>query len=429
MPENSLNINVMGHLTIGGMDTVELAQQWGTPLMVMDEEEIRRACRMYRAAMGKAYGGYGRVLYASKAFCCKAMCRIAAEEGMGLDVVSGGELYTARSAGFPVERICFHGSNKTPQELAYAVQEGVGCIAADNMAELEQLQAIASAANRTVQVLLRVRPGIDAHTHAAVKTGNIDSKFGFALQNGEVHTAVRALLRMDHLELIGLHCHIGSQVMEIEPYQQAAMVMLELMAGIRRRFGLSLRQLNLGGGFGVPSVPVLDACAAQIAAIAETVYTACAKFRLPCSQVMIEPGRSVVGPAGITLYRVGAVKEIPGVRTYLSIDGGMTDNPRYALYGAPYVMTLANRAADRKQRTYTVAGRCCESGDLLGEEIPLQIAQTGDFLAVLGTGAYHYSMASNYNRVPRPAVVMVRGGQAREIIRRESWDDLLRLDR
>lgn len=425
-----LAVNAAGNLTIGGLDTVELAQTYGTPLLVMDEAEIRRACRGYQRAMQSAFDGGGQVLYASKAFCCKAMCRIAADEGLGLDVVSGGELYTALAAGFPPERMYMHGNSKTVEELAYAVQAGVGHIVVDNLTELEQLQEIAFAAKQRVNVLFRVKPGIDAHTHDYIKTGHVDSKFGFALQTGEAFAAIRAAMRMDSLRIAGVHCHIGSQIVDLKPFQLAAEVMLEFMAQVRSGLGVTLGQLNLGGGFGIRELPSHDAAAygQYLHGIARAVKSVCAEQDFPCPKVIIEPGRSIVAPAGITLYRAGAVKPIPEVRTYVAVDGGMTDNPRYALYHAQYDMVVANRAAQPKQQLYTIAGRCCESGDLLGENIPLQEVQPGDILAVLGTGAYNYSMASNYNRVPRPAVVMVRKGQAQVAIRRETYADLLRCD-
>ena len=421
-----LSINSLGHLTIGGRDTVELAEEYGTPLYVMSEEAIRESCRRYRRSIEEHYGGRGM---AAKAFCCKAICRVAAEEGMGLDVVSAGELYTARQAGFPMERVLFHGNNKTAGELAMALEYGVGRIVADNLTELRMLEAMA-AGSAAPGVMLRVKPGIDAHTHSFIRTGQIDSKFGFALETGEAMAAAEEAAAAKNLRLLGLHCHIGSQIFDIEPFCHAARVMLSLMAEIRQRTGLTLRELNLGGGFGIQYIPENDPQPLDryMAEVSRVVMEACRELDFPTPYIILEPGRSIVGPAGITLYRVGGIKEIPGVRTYLSVDGGMGDNPRYALYQADYTFTAAAKADRPKTQRVTVAGRCCESGDLLGENVPLQEVEPGDLLAVLCTGAYNYSMASNYNRVPRPPVVMVGQEGARLVVRRETLEDILKND-
>ena len=424
-----LSINSLGHLTIGGRDTVELAEEYGTPLYVMSEEAIRESCRRYRRSIEEHYGGRGMAAYASKAFCCKAICRVAAEEGMGLDVVSAGELYTARQAGFPMERVLFHGNNKTAGELARALVYGVGGIGAYNLTELRMLEAMA-AGSAAPGVMLRVKPGIDAHTHSFIRTGQIDSKFGFALETGEAMAAAEEAAAAKNLRLLGLHCHIGSQIFDIEPFCHAARVMLSLMAEIRQRTGLTLRELNLGGGFGIQYIPENDPQPLDryMAEVSRVVMEACRELDFPTPYIILEPGRSIVGPAGITLYRVGGIKEIPGVRTYLSVDGGMGDNPRYALYQADYTFTAAAKADRPKTQRVTVAGRCCESGDLLGENVPLQEVEPGDLLAVLCTGAYNYSMASNYNRVPRPPVVMVGQEGARLVVRRETLEDILKND-
>ncbi len=424
-----LSINSLGHLTIGGRDTVELAEEYGTPLYVMSEEAIRESCRRYRRSIEEHYGGRGMAAYASKAFCCKAICRVAAEEGLGLDVVSAGELYTARQAGFPMERVLFHGNNKTAGELAMALEYGVGRIVADNLTELRMLEAMA-AGSAAPGVMLRVKPGIDAHTHSFIRTGQIDSKFGFALETGEAMAAAEEAAAAKNLRLLGLHCHIGSQIFDIEPFCHAARVMLSLMAEIRQRTGLTLRELNLGGGFGIQYIPENDPQPLDryMAEVSRVVMEACRELDFPTPYIILEPGRSIVGPAGITLYRVGGIKEIPGVRTYLSVDGGMGDNPRYALYQADYTFTAAAKADRPKTQRVTVAGRCCESGDLLGENVPLQEVEPGDLLAVLCTGAYNYSMASNYNRVPRPPVVMVGQEGARLVVRRETLEDILKND-
>ncbi|MCL2107304.1 MAG: diaminopimelate decarboxylase [Oscillospiraceae bacterium] len=426
-----LNINEKGRLTIGGLDTVALAGEYGTPLYVMDETQIRQNCRRYTQALERCYDGRGMVLYASKALSCKELCRIAAQENLGLDVVSAGELHTALQAGFPAERIYFHGNNKTPEEIRFALRENVGQIVADNLAELQTLSEEARAIGRSrVKILLRIKPGIDAHTHDFIRTGQIDSKFGFALETGEAMRAVELALRAERLDLVGLHCHIGSQIFEVDPFVLAAEVMLGFFAEIKARFGTELTQLNLGGGMGIPydehdeARPYEAYLEHAVAAIRES----CARLGLRLPTLLLEPGRSIPGPAGITLYTVGAVKEIPGVRTYVTVDGGMGDNPRYMMYGAKYKALCANRAGEEASETVTIAGRYCESGDLIQEFTPLQPVAPGDVLAVLSTGAYNYSMSSNYNRVPRPPIVMVKEGESRVIVRGETLEDMCRND-
>ena len=425
-----LSVNEAGHLTIGSADTVELARTYGTPLYVFDEGTIRDTLRQYKGSIDRYYGGKGLVAYASKAFACKEIYRIVESEGCGIDVVSRGELYTALSVGFPVEKIFYHGNNKTVEELTYAIEHNVGRIVVDNLTELERISAIAISQNKVVPILLRIKPGIDAHTHNFVRTGQIDSKFGFAPETGEALDAVRYALTHPGVALKGIHCHIGSQIFEIDPFECAAEVMIGFMAAVRDETGLILTELNLGGGFGIKYVPENDPVPYQdyMEKVSGMVHTTCRKYGLETPFIAIEPGRSVVGSAGITLYTVGGVKVIPNIRTYVSVDGGMTDNPRYILYQSQYEAVLANRAADPKDSVITLAGRCCESGDLVGEGMPIQSPKVDDIIAVLATGAYNYSMASNYNRVPRPAAVMVRDGQAREIIRRESMEDLVRND-
>lgn len=425
-----LSVNEAGHLTIGSADTVELARTYGTPLYVFDEGTIRETLRQYKGSIDRYYGGKGLVAYASKAFACKEIYRIVESEGCGIDVVSRGELYTALSVGFPVEKIFYHGNNKTVEELTYAIEHNVGRIVVDNLTELERISAIAISQNKVVPILLRIKPGIDAHTHNFVRTGQIDSKFGFALETGEALDAVRYALTHPGVALKGIHCHIGSQIFEIDPFECAAEVMIGFMAAVRDETGLVLTELNLGGGFGIKYVPENDPVPYQdyMEKVSGMVHTTCRKYGLETPFIAIEPGRSVVGSAGITLYTVGGVKVIPNIRTYVSVDGGMTDNPRYILYQSQYEAVLANRAADPKDSVITLAGRCCESGDLVGEGMPIQSPKVDDIIAVLATGAYNYSMASNYNRVPRPAAIMVRDGQAREIIRRESMEDLVRND-
>ncbi len=427
---DNLQVNAQGHLTIGGVDTVSLVKQYGTPLYVMDEELFRKNCADFKNSIDRYYGGNGLVCYASKAFACKEVYRIVASEGLGIDVVSGGELSTALAVDFPMEKVCFHGNNKTPNEIRLALTSGVGRIVVDHIGELRQISEIAEQLGVQANVMLRIKPGIDAHTHNFIRTGQIDSKFGFALETGEALAAVRETLTMPRLTLCGLHCHIGSQIFDIAPFVHAAEVMLWFMAQIRDETGFVCRDLNLGGGFGIRYTDSDDAppYQAYMEQVATAVQGKSEEYGLPVPTILIEPGRAIAAPAGITLYTVGALKEIPNIRTYLSVDGGMGDNPRYILYQSEYTFLLANKANLPKTTTVTVAGKCCESGDLLGENVPLQAAEPGDILAVLATGAYNYSMASNYNRIPRPPVVMVNGGEARVIIRRESYEDLYRND-
>jgi len=427
---DQLSIHENGHLMMEGVDTVAAAARYGTPLYLMSETAIRNACRTYRQSIENYYDGRGLVAYASKAFCCKEICRIMAEEGMGLDVVSGGELYTALAAGFPAERIIFHGNNKTAEELSQALEASVGRIVTDNFFELELLDTLARAAGKTANVLFRVKPGVDAHTHDFVRTGQIDSKFGFALQTGEALAAVEKALSLPNLRVCGLHCHIGSQIFDVDPFAHAARLMIGLMQQIREKTGAVMEELNLGGGFGIRYTEEDDPVpyVAYMQQVSQEVRAACAEYDLPVPFILLEPGRSIVGPAGITLYTVGAVKEIPDIRTYVTVDGGMSDNPRYALYQSRYTAVLAEKADQPADCRVTIAGKCCESGDLLGEDMPLQQPHVGDTLAVLATGAYNYSMASNYNRIPRPPVVMVCGAQSREVVRRETFEDICRCD-
>lgn len=427
----SFAVNGQGHLTIGGADTITLAETYQTPLCVMDEGAIRTACRAFFQSVERFYGGQGLVAFASKAFCCKEIYRIVMEEGLGADVVSGGELYTAMEAGFPPEKLFFHGNNKTEEELAYALECKVGYIVVDNLPELARLHVLAKEKGAHQKILLRIKPGVDAHTHDFVKTGQIDSKFGFALETGEaLEAATRALACGDALELSGLHCHIGSQIFDVEPFCHTAQVMAGLLCDIRDKTGHQLPILNLGGGFGIAYTEDNDPAPFEsyMQAVSTALKESCQSRGLSVPFVVLEPGRSIVGNGALTLYTVGSRKEIPNIRTYVAVDGGMTDNPRYALYHSCYEAVIANRANLPRSETVTIAGRCCESGDLLGEDMPLQACQTGDILAVLQTGAYNYSMASNYNRVPRPAVVLVKDGAHRLIVRRETFADLCRND-
>ena len=427
---SSLGSNEKGHLTVGGVDAVELVREFGTPLYVMDERTIRGHCRTFQKSIEDNYGGNGLTVYASKAFNCKEMCRIIKDEGLGIDVVSGGELYTALSVDFPPERIIFHGNNKTEEEIKTALEAGVGRIVVDNLFELRTIEQMAQRLNKNAGVMIRIKPGIDAHTHNFIRTGQIDSKFGFALETGEAFSAVKEVLEQKNVTLKGVHCHIGSQIFEIEPFKAAAEVMLGFMAKVKEELCYEIKELNLGGGFGIRYLIDDDAKLYKtfMEQVSITVKETCKRLKLNIPFIMIEPGRAIVGPAGTTLYTVGAVKTIPGIRNYVSVDGGMTDNPRYILYQSEYSIAVANKIDEPADYIATIAGRCCESGDLIQEEAKIQTPEAGDILAVFCTGAYNYSMASNYNRVPRPAVVMIKDGKPRLIIKRESYEDMVKND-
>ena len=426
----AVSVNANGHLSIGGCDCVELAEHFGTPLYVMDEALIRKNCRTYKDAMKKFYGNNGKILYASKAFLTMAMCRIVEQEGLGLDVVSAGELYTALASDFPRDKIYFHGNNKSDSELDFAIYSDIYCIVVDNIFELEKINAKAQEHNRTVKIAFRIKPGIDAHTHDFVQTGQIDSKFGVALENGEALEAVRRATEMKNVELIGVHCHIGSQIFDLEPFQSSAEIMLGFIAEIKEKFGVEIKELNLGGGYGIKYIESHDPIEYDkyIESVRATIEKTCENLGLEIPVLVMEPGRSIVASAGITLYTVGGIKEIKDVRTYVSVDGGMTDNPRYALYQSEYDAVIANFPEAEKDRLVTIAGKCCESGDLLAKDIMMPEIEVGDILAVLATGAYNYSMSSNYNRIPKPPVVLVKDGDARLILKRENFEDIVRND-
>lgn len=422
-------VNALGHLEVGGVDTTELAARYGTPLYVVDEALVRRRCREFVDAF-QASGLKFQVAYASKAFCVMAMCRIIAEEGLSLDVVSDGELFTALQAGFPPERIHFHGNNKTPAEIEMALDAGIGCFVVDNFTELRMLDAIAGSKGKRVPILLRITPGVEAHTHEYISTGQIDSKFGFDLGNGAAFEAVKESAAADHLLLLGVHSHIGSQIFEVEGFRVAAEKVAQFASQVRDELNVVFSVINLGGGFGIRYVegdtPL--PMSTYVEAIAEAVKTRFEAVSYPMPEIWIEPGRSIVGDAGTTLYTVGTNKDIPGVRKYVSVDGGMTDNPRPALYQSQYEAMLANRASEPSQETVSIAGKCCESGDMLIWDVELPLVETGDILAVASTGAYNYSMASNYNRIRRPAVVFVKDGMADMAVKRETYEDLVRND-
>ncbi|MGD0154057.1 MAG: diaminopimelate decarboxylase [Thermacetogeniaceae bacterium] len=425
--QGTMKINSGGHLEIGGCDIVDLARSYGTPLQVIDEELLRRNCREYREAF-RFDGQDDLVFYASKALLVKALSRIIQEEGLGLDVVSGGELFIALQAGFPPENIVLHGNNKSPSEMEYALASGVGRIVIDNYFELETLARLAEAKGCRPAVLLRVAPGIEAHSHEYIRTGQTDSKFGFTLANGDVFRAVQVALKATHLNLKGLHCHIGSQILELEAFRHTAAVMVELLQSLHGRYGWTAAELDLGGGLGVyyTAGDEPPAIAHYAAAVRESVEQSCREHDYPRPRILVEPGRSVISTAGATIYTIGAIKDIPGVRKYVSVDGGMNDNPRPALYQAKYEGLLVNKASQPPQEVVTVSGRCCESGDILIWDLHTPLVASGDLLAISCTGAYTYSMSSNYNCLPRPAMVLARDGHADLIVSRETCDDLVK---
>ena len=415
-----------GVLTLGGVDVRDLAAQFGTPAFVLDEDDFRGRCRAWREAFADH-----DVYYAGKAFLCTAIARWVAEEGLSLDVCTGGELAVALRAGFPVERLLFHGNNKSVDELTRAVQVGVGRIVVDSFDELARLAAVAEAAGVRQRVYVRVTPGVEAHTHSYVQTGQEDQKFGFSLASGAAAEVVRRVLTLPSLELVGLQCHIGSHIFDVHGFELAAHRMVGLLAAVRDEHGVALPELDLGGGQGIAYTAADDPMnvfdyAAGLLAI---VRRECEAVGLPVPRVAVEPGRAISGPTTVTLYEVGTVKELPGLRTYVSVDGGMSDNIRTALYDARYTAVLASRASEAPLAAVTLCGKHCESGDIVAHDVPMpRDLVPGDLVAVPASGAYHRSMASNYNPVPRPPVVAVRGGVARLLVRRESEDDLMALD-
>ncbi len=417
-----------GHLEVGGCDTVALANEFGTPLYVIDEAHLRQQCREYRERFAERLPK-ATICFASKALTTTAICRIVDQEGLSLDVSSAGELYTAIQAGFPPERILFHGNFKLDQEIQMALDVGVGRVVVDSLSELYRLAEAAQRAGTETDICLRVVPGIKPRTHRYVQTGQVDTKFGLHIGTGAAAEGVRVATELEGVVLRGLHCHIGSQMFELDSLARAAEVMVEFMAQMRDEFGVMLDELNLGGGLGIAytSEDAPPSIAELAGTVAQAVQEAADNCSYPVPEIIVEPGRSLVGTAGLTLYTVGPVKEIPGVRTYVAVDGGLSDNPRPALYGAEYTAVVANRANQPHTIPVRLVGRHCES-DTLIDEVALTPVREGDIIAVFSTGAYHYSMASNYNRFPRPAMVLVQDGQADVIVRRESLEDLTRQD-
>jgi diaminopimelate decarboxylase len=421
-------INESGHLEIGGVDANDLARNFGTPLYVVDEAAFRAKCRAYLAAFRARYPRV-EVSYAGKAFLCSGFCPIIEQEGLGLDVASGGELFTALNARFPADRISLHGNNKSLDELRLALEAGVGQIIVDNFYELDRLAELTAGSARRQPVLLRVAPGIDPHTHKRISTGQVDTKFGFDVHSGAVLAAVSRVREIPGLDLKGLHCHVGSQLLDTECHEASIGIMVDLLARVRDAFGVELERLNIGGGLGIRYLrthepPSVEQFADRVCA---ALKAGLERHGLRYPTLLQEPGRSLIGEAGTTLYTVGALKEIPGVRTYVSVDGGMSDNPRPALYEARYETLVANRAAAPADTEVTIAGKHCET-DILFWDVTLPNPQPGDLLAVQATGAYNYVMASNYNRFRRPAVVLVNEGRADLLVRRETFEDLVRND-
>jgi diaminopimelate decarboxylase len=429
LPDN-ITINSKGHLEIGQCDIVDLARVHGTPLYIFDEAALRKRCREYHQAFSGTYENY-KILYAGKAFSTMAICRLMEQEGMGLDVVSGGELYTALAAGFPVGDIYFHGSNKSITELDFALDSNVGRVVVDNHWELETLAGLARDKKMTVDILLRLTPGIEAHTHHYIQTGQIDSKFGIPLEGGQALDIVHKALQMPNISLHGIHTHIGSQIFNIQSFILAVKRVLDFFTDVKKQTGFSFGELNIGGGLAIRytnSDPFVS-ISGYVREISRTIKNSCLDYGIPLPKLIIEPGRSLVGEAGIAVYEVGAIKELPNIRTYASIDGGMSDNLRPALYDAKYSAVIANKATLPPSKNYTIAGKSCESGDIIIDDILLPILAPGDLLVTLSSGAYQYSMANNYNRLPRPAVISVNNGKADIMVRRETYQDLIARDR
>lgn len=414
-------------LYVGGVKASALSKEYGTPLYVIDEELVRSNCRRYYNAMKCEERG-NRVTYAGKAFINMSMCNLVNEENLYLDVVSGGELYTAYKAGFPLERIYFHGNNKSDYEIDLGVRLGIGRFIVDNIHELEVLNSIAQEYGRVQKVYLRITPGVEAHTHEYIKTGQLDSKFGFPVIGDTVYDAIKRAMELEYIELNGLHCHIGSQIFDLEPFEDTTEIMLNLINDIKEKLGYEIKELDLGGGFGIyytegdKPKEIEEYCSVIINKADEI----CRKLNMNVPILSIEPGRSIVGNAGLTLYTVGAIKEIPNIRKYVSVDGGMSDNIRPDLYSANYESLIANRVFDNSKEIVTVAGKCCESGDVLLNSIEMPRMETGDILAIMSTGAYGHSMANNYNRIPKAAVVSVSNGISKVMCKRETYEDLLR---
>lgn len=421
-------INQAGHLTIGGVDSLKLAKEYGTPLVVYDVSQIRNQIRAFKKVFEEEQVNYA-VSYASKAFASIAMYQVANEEGAYTDVVSAGELYTAMKANFPMERVSFHGNNKSKEELEMAVKNHIGKIMIDNFYEIDLLRQVLEEQDSEINVMLRITPGISAHTHEYDQTGQVDSKFGFDLDSGQADKALQEVLKNQRMHMLGIHAHIGSQIFELNGFEMAAAKLVDVAASWRKNYDYTAQVINVGGGFGIKYVQEDHPLKPEefVKAIVKTIKDEATKHNFPLPEIDIEPGRSIVGPAGYNLYKVGSMKEIPGLVPYVAVDGGMGDNIRPALYQAKYETVLANDPQRKASQEFHVAGKYCESGDILADA-KLPLLKAGDILAMLDTGAYGYSMASNYNRNPRPAVVFAEDGKAQVVIRRESLKDLVHLD-
>lgn len=427
------NITVKnGVLHFAGQNTVELANKYGTPVYLLDEDKIREKCRNYKKVFKMNFGPEAQPLYASKANCFKRIYEIMKEEEMGIDVVSSGEIYVALRAGYDLSHAFFHSNNKTDEDIAYAIENGIGYFVADNVEEVKAVEAEAARRGIKQKLLLRLTPGIDPHTYEAVATGKVDSKFGTPIETGQADEIVEFTLRQEHIILEGFHCHVGSQVFGEDIFERAAVVMLEFIAAMRDKYGYTAKVLDLGGGYGVrytENDPYLD-IETKVGQVAASIRETCRRLNLEMPEIHMEPGRSIVADAGMTLYTVGTVKKIPGYKNYVSIDGGMPDNPRFALYRSSYTCLPANKMDEKCEFECSIAGRCCESGDIIQEHVmmPESIGRY-DTVAVCTTGAYNYSMASNYNKLPRPPVVMLKGGSESYVaVKRESFEDLIRND-
>lgn len=427
----NLSVNANGHLAFNGADTVELCKEYGTPLYVMDEDRIRHNCRVYINALKKYFGENSACLYASKACSFKRIYEIIKEEGLGTDVVSSGEIYTAKKAGFDLKNAFFHSNNKTDEDIAFAIDNGVGYFVCDNIEEVEAISEIAGEKGVTQNILLRLTPGIDPHTYEAVNTGKVDSKFGSAIETGQALEITKTAIRLSNIKLCGFHCHVGSQIFDSDIYIRSAEIMLDFIANVKKELNFETEILDLGGGFGVRYInanPYID-IDKNISILADYVKNTVAQLGIDMPKICLEPGRSIVADAGLTLYTVGTLKKITGYKNYVSIDGGMADNPRYALYGSYYTVMSALRPEAECDMVCTLAGRCCESGDLIQENIRLpHDIKRGENVAVLTTGAYNYSMSSNYNRLCKPPVVMISNGNPYVAVKRETFDDLTKND-
>ena len=417
-----------GILHFAGYDTAVLAEKYGTPVYLMDEKRIRENCRTFNTAFSRYFHTPVKALYASKACCIKALYPIIKEEGLGIDVVSCGEIHTALCAGFPLQDAFFHSNNKTDLDIAYAMENGIGTFVVDSKEEADAIRSQAEKLEKRQNILLRITPGIDPHTYEEVNTGMVDSKFGTAIETGQADELVSHVLSLPHIHLLGFHCHVGSQVFDEDVLEKATQVMLGFISHIRKKYHYEAEVLDIGGGFGVrysEKDPIVD-LDARIHSIADVFYSTCEKLQIPCPKLYMEPGRSIVADAGMTLYTVGSIKRIPGYRNYVSIDGGMSDNPRYALYRSAYTCLPAGKMKEERNMVAHLVGRCCESGDIIQPDVPLPSSiQRGDVIAVCTTGAYNFSMASHYNMLPVPPVVLLSESEDRLIVKRESLDELI----